>query len=88
MNIEGILGVCIPLFALSIPIVKILTNHQKEMAQTFAQQHMAMNAHSPEVAQVREDVRLLREQLNQQSILLDDIRTQSRNLQERVGENA
>ena len=74
--------------AMGIPIVAILTKHQKEMAQMFAQQHHVQSANNPETAQMREEVRLLREQLNQQSIFLDDIRSQSKNLQERVSENA
>ena len=88
MQIEGVIALLIPIFGLSIPIVAILTKHQREMAQTFAQQHQNQTLATPELMQVREEVRLLRQQLNQQSILLDDIRTQNRNLQERVGENA
>jgi hypothetical protein len=88
MQIEGILALLIPIFALSIPIVAILTKHQKEMAQTFAQQHQLQIAQNPELTQMREEMRMLREQLNQQSIMLDDIRSQGKNLQERVNENA
>jgi dsDNA-specific endonuclease/ATPase MutS2 len=88
MQIEGVIALLIPIFGLSIPIVAILTKHQKDMAQTFAQQHQLQTHGSPELMQMREEMRLLREQLNQQSILLDDIRTQSKNLQERVSENA
>ena len=88
MQIEGILALLIPIFALSIPIVAILTKHQKEMAQTYAQQHRLQPAHNPELTQMREEMRMLREQLNQQSIMLDDIRSQGKNLQERVNENA
>jgi dsDNA-specific endonuclease/ATPase MutS2 len=88
MQIEGILALLIPIFALSIPIVAILTKHQKDMAQTFAQQHHLQSQASPELMQMREEMRLLREQINQQSILLDDIRSQGKNLQERVNENA
>jgi hypothetical protein len=58
------------------------------MAQTFAQQHQLQIAQNPELTQMREETRMLREQLNQQSIMLDDIRSQGKNLQERVNENA
>lgn len=83
------MGIMIPIIALMIPIVAILTKHQREMAQTFAQQNMQqLPVQDPAVSQMREEMRLLREQLNQQSILLDDIRSQNKNLQERVSENA
>lgn len=87
---EGYVALMIPIIALVIPIVAILTKHQKEMADRMAQNHMMgmQMQGNPELHQMREEVRLLREQLNQQSILLDDIRSQNRNLQERVGENA
>jgi hypothetical protein len=88
MLIEGVIALLIPIFALSIPIVAILTKHQKEMAQTFAQQHLLQSHTGPELMQMREEMRLLREQINQQSILLDDIRSQGKNLKERVNENA
>lgn len=89
MQIENIMGIMIPIIALMIPIVAILTKHQKEMAQMFAQQNMQQIPNQNlEVNQMREEMRLLREQLNQQSIMLDDIRSQNKNLQERVSENA
>ena len=89
MRIEGVIALMIPIFALCIPIVAILTKHQKEMAQHFAQQNaQQLPVQDPAVLQMREEMRMLREQLNQQSILLDDIRSQNKNLQERVSENA
>ena len=90
MQIEGVIALMIPVIAMIIPIVAILTKHQKEMADRYAQNHMMglQSQSNPEVTQLREEMRMLREQLNQQSILLDDIRTQNNNLQERVSENA
>lgn len=88
MQIENILGIMVPIVALMIPIVAILTKHQREMAQTFAQQNQSqLPVQDPAVIQMREEMRLLREQLNQQSILLDDLRSQNRNLQDRVSES-
>ena len=79
---------CVSVAALLVPIVAILTKHQKEMAETFAKKHQPQLSQNPEVTQMREEMRMLREQLNQQSIMLDDIRSQGKNLQERVNENA
>ncbi len=88
MQIENILGIMVPIIALMIPIVAILAKHQQNMADRYAQNQLIQPQSNPEMGQMREEMRLLREQLNQQSILLDDIRSQNQNLQERVNENA
>jgi hypothetical protein len=73
------LGVLIPIFALCIPIVAILTRHQQKMAETFAQNQGMANYHAGNDAiAVREEVRQLRELVTSQSILIDDLRSEIR----------
>jgi hypothetical protein len=67
-----ILPIMIPIIALMIPIVAILSKHQQTMAQLIhggsrtAQQDQ-------EIAALKEEMRVLRETVSQQTLLLESI---------------
>ncbi len=67
------LGILIPLAALSIPVIRILTRHQAQMAQIIHGQSQNQG-NSQETAQLRDEVRQLRELMHQQTIALDNLR--------------
>ncbi len=61
----------IPLTALLIPVIIILTKHQRDMAEII---HGGRNnVNSEEVAQLRAEVGELRSLINQQSIAIDNL---------------
>jgi uncharacterized membrane protein (DUF106 family) len=74
----------IPLFAIvatfSIPIVAILMAHQRRMAEIIHQQHAQAYQQSPEILALRQEVHELRQLIHEQTIAMDDIRTQTRAL--------
>lgn len=67
----AILGTLIPIVALTIPIVAILTAHQRKMAEIIHQNRQP----SGEIDALRHEIRELRSLVHQQSISLDDIRS-------------
>ena len=72
------LAVFIPIIALMIPIVAILVNHQRKMAEII---HGGTNsAAQAELYQLRGEVAELRERVNQQAIQLDGVRSQVREI--------
>ena len=83
-------GVLVPIVALSIPLVKILSRHQTQMAQIIHGQSQ-QNASANETSELKEEVRQLRELMHQQTIALDNLRDEvksSHNLQVRVTEKS
>ena len=92
---EGQLGVMIPIVALLIPIVVILTKHQTKMAAIIhgraIDQHDNIIPVIENNSQLSEEVRQLRELMHQQAIALDNLRDEvraSHGLQERVNQNS
>ena len=71
----GMLAICIPIIALIIPIVAILTRHQRQMAEIVHQPRN--NALPPELISeihaLRQEVSMLRERVNQQTITIDSL---------------
>jgi hypothetical protein len=68
------LGVLIPIIALCIPIVAILVKHQREMAEIM---HRGANDANSEILRelqaMRAEMAQLRERVNQQAIVVDDL---------------
>lgn len=65
----GTLALLIPIIALTVPIVAILTKHQQRMAELI---HGGQNqSNSYEVAQLREEVRRLSENVSHLTLLVD-----------------
>ena len=89
------LGVLIPIIALIIPVVAILTKHQMKMAalihgRTIDEHNniIPMNSDTP---QLSEEVRQLRELMHQQTIALDNLREEvraSHSVQDRISQNS
>lgn len=71
-----------------IPIVAILTHHQRKMAELIHRNHAEVNPIVvEEVNRLREEVSQLRSQLNETTIALDDARRlRPVEVQERIGE--
>jgi len=68
----------IPIIALMIPIVWILTAHQRKMAEIMRQQHIQGN--QGEIMQLRQDVQHIKEIVAQQAIQMDDFLSAQRKL--------
>ena len=70
-----------------IPIVAILTHHQRKMAELIHRNHAEVNPIVvEEVNRLREEVSQLRSQLNETTIALDDARRlRPVEVQERIG---
>jgi hypothetical protein len=84
----GIIALMIPILALTIPIVVILTNHQRKMAEIM---HSSQPLPSGELDAIRQELQQLRMLMNQHTIALDDVRSKqalppsSTNMQDRLG---
>lgn len=84
----GIIALMIPILALMIPIVALLVTHQQKMAEII-HRNAKSNTSDAEIAALREDIRSLRDALNEQSLAIEAVRDlQGTNLQERVRNNA
>ena len=68
------LGVLVPIFALAIPIVAILTAHQRRMAEII---HSRQPVNNMEVDALRQEIQQLRAMVNQQAIAMDDMRSRA-----------
>lgn len=80
----------IPLAALSIPIIRMLINHQTTMAQIIHGQNRDQNDHAA-TSQLIEEVRQLRELMHQQAIALDNLKDEVRSahsIQGRINQNS
>ena len=92
------LGVLIPIVALIIPIVVVLTKHQLRMAaiihgRTVDQfdNIIAISPATENSSQLSEEVRQLRELMHQQAIALDNLRDEvrtSHSVQDRISQNS
>lgn len=84
-NVEDIL---VPLLVFGIPIIAILTSHQRKMAQIFHENARQAGTVVSETQMLREEIRELKTLVHQQAIALDNLArplpTETR-LQERVG---
>ena len=87
--------VLIPIMALMIPIIAMLIKHQTNMAQIIHGRPLdgnlnqnQLNSYNP---QLTDEVRQLRELMQQQTIALDNLRNEVRSgqtIQERVNQNS
>lgn len=76
-DIAGILAILIPITALMIPIVAILTQHQRRMAEIMRPNHpQGQN----EIAELRREVNQLKEIVTQQALQMDDFLTRQNQL--------
>ncbi len=87
---SDVVWVLVPLAALAVPVVKVLSRHQTQMAQIIHGQNQG-NPNNQETSEIREEVRQLRELMHQQTIALDNLRDEvraSQNVQTRITENS
>ena len=61
----------IPILALLIPIIAILTAHQRKMAELYA--HQAQDQSNPEIAALRREIQELKGLIHQQAIAMDNV---------------
>ncbi len=66
----GVIALLIPFgLVVVLPIVAILTHHQRKMAETYARNAQAQS--NPEIAMLRHEIRELKEIVHQQAIAMD-----------------
>ncbi len=86
MNSNDIAGMCACVMVLGIPIIAILTSHQRKMAMILhGRQDSSMNA---EAQALRHEIRELKGMVHQQAIALDNLARplpSDARLQDRVG---
>lgn len=78
-NLPAIMSAALPLAVFAIPIVAILTAHQRKMAELV---HSRQDQHQGQVEPLIQEVKVLRhelaemrQQLNRQEIALDDLKS-------------
>ena len=73
-DMEGVMALFIPILAIMIPIIVVLLNHQRRMAEII---HQSSNNRVPneELAGIREELRHLRTLMNDHTIALDDLKS-------------
>jgi hypothetical protein len=74
--------VFIPVFY-GIRLIRILTSHQQKMAQILSQNQQGA-LQSPDMESMRRDIEILKATVNQQTVMLDNIATQQRELLQAV----
>ncbi len=70
INPIELVAVMIPITIFMIPIIAILTHHQRKMAELMRQQHPQSNPN--EIAELRREVYELKQLVSQQAIQMDD----------------
>lgn len=87
---EQILPFSIPLLALLIPIIVVLTKHQQKMAELYRDTKGNDNLNASllnELQALRGEIGTLRDQVNRQEIAVDDMKSvSSKEVQARLGE--
>jgi hypothetical protein len=88
------LAVLIPIIIFMIPIVAILTAHQRKMAEIVHGSNSNQNTNPQalaETTQMREEMRQLREMMNQQTLAIDNLRDEFRgrsNIEQRLSDQS
>jgi len=67
---EGVIALMIPIVALLIPIVAIMSQHQQKMAMLYR-----TGASEAEIQQLRAEIQMLRDLVNQQALAMDNLST-------------
>ena len=79
---HGEIILLVPIVALMIPIVKMMTKHQRDMAELHLKSHQTQGlifqeSGSQETAQLREEVRQLRETVSTLVLKVEDLSSRS-----------
>lgn len=90
---EGVIALLIPLCAVTlmfgIPIVAILTGHQRKMAELYHNKNGNQQTDQSlihEIRMLREEVARLNEKVNDQSLALDNLATKGISVQNRLSD--
>ncbi len=67
----GTIALFIPVLIFLIPIIAILTGHQRKMAEIYAQQ--AQHQSDPELVALRQEIQELKALIHQQAIAMDNV---------------
>lgn len=70
--LENLIPIVAIVMVFGIPIVAILTAHQRKMAELFHSRN-AQPQYNPEIAALREEVRELKQLIHQQAITMDNL---------------
>lgn len=87
MDIGELTGLAAVLLLFGIPIIAILTAHQRKMAQILHENARATGV-NPEIQMLREEIRELKGLIHQQAIAIDGMHRMplpSERIEERVG---
>lgn len=79
-------AVLVPMMVFAIPIVAILTGHQRKMAELMRDQHNQQNnlLGNPEIQTLRSEIYELKDLVRQQTIMIDDLSMAQRAIQTRL----
>jgi hypothetical protein len=77
-NIAAVMALLIPITIFMIPIIAILTNHQRKMAELMRHQHPQANPN--ELLEMRREMQELKQLVAQQTIQMDDFLSNQRKL--------
>jgi hypothetical protein len=64
-------AIIVPILVFMIPIIAILTSHQRKMAEIYA--HQAHVQPNPEIAALRQEIQELKQLIHQQAIAMDNV---------------
>jgi hypothetical protein len=73
MFFSDVLPFAIPILALLIPIIVILTNHQRRMAELLHKNQQQPQIPSQDLVAMRQDIYELKQLVHQQAIALDNL---------------
>lgn len=77
-DVFPIIALLIPITIFMIPIVAILTHHQRKMAEMM--RHQQPHGQSNEISEIRREMQELKQIVAQQAIQMDDFLTSQRKL--------
>jgi len=77
-NIPAMMALLIPITIFMIPIIAILTHHQRKMAELM--RHQQPQAAPDELAEMRREMQELKQLVSQQAIQMDDFLSSQRKL--------
>ncbi len=83
-SVEEVLVAGIPIVIFMIPIIAILTHHQRKMAELIHGRPAEPLANNPEVTALRHEVYELKQLVQQQIISMDTMRAQTPPQEERL----
>lgn len=75
-KMESFIPIVAIVMTFSIPLVAILVNHQRKMAELIHQNHTALMQPTAETEALRRELAEMKQLIHQQTIAMDDLRSQ------------